>query len=143
MTDRARITDETVLARWMGLEIARMNEGVVEGRKTLTSLLTEERPAARTRGGAEYLFDRNALSRLGGGLADDLRKVLKIPILFYVTMDVRDSCYLDDEVAVRALQSLGELGEGRHLTDGRLWVSRAIAYAIARRFPTLVQFALR
>jgi len=143
MTHRPRITDESVLARWMGLEIARMNEGVVEGQRTLSSLLAEERPAARTRAGAEYLFDRGALSRLGDGLPDDLGKVLKIPILFYLAMDVPDSCYLDDATAVRALQALGELGEGRHLTDGRLWVSRAIAYAIARRYPTAVQFAVR
>lgn len=57
-------------------------------------------------------------------------------------MDVRDSCYLTDEIAVKALQALGDLGEGRRLTNGRLWVARAIAYAIARKYPTAIQFAM-
>jgi uncharacterized protein (UPF0216 family) len=34
----------------MGMEIARINDGVVAGRKSLALLLTEENPTALTRG---------------------------------------------------------------------------------------------
>ena len=57
-------------------------------------------------------------------------------------MDVRDSCSLTDGTAVKALQALGDLGDGRRLTEGRLWVARAIACAIARKDPTAIQFAM-
>lgn len=57
-------------------------------------------------------------------------------------MDIRDSCYLTDEIAVEALQALGALGEGRTLTNYQLWVALAIAYSIARKYPTAIQFAM-
>jgi uncharacterized protein (UPF0216 family) len=142
MTRRPRITEESVLTRWMGMEVARINESVVSGRKTLASLFSEEIPKAVTKGGGEYHFDRETLSALAGRLPGDIRRSLRLPILFFFDVDVRDSCYLTDEIAVKALQVLGDLREGRKLTNGRLWVARAIAYAIARKYPTAVQFVL-
>ena len=142
MTHRPRITEESVLTRWMGMEIARINDGVVAGRKTLTSLLAEEDPTAQTKAGGEYHFSRETLAALGERLNEETRKSLKLPVIFFFSMDVRDSCYLTDEIAVKAFQALGDLGEGRRLTNGRLWVARAITYAIARKYPTAIQFAM-
>ena len=142
MTSRPRITEEPVLTRWMGMEIARINDSVVAGRKTLATLLAVESPGARTKGGGEYSFGRETLATLGERLDEEIRKALKLPIIFFFDADVKDSVYLTDGVAVRALRALGELGEGRSLRDGRLWVARAIAYAIARKYPTAVQFAM-
>lgn len=142
MTYRPRITEETVLTRWMGMEIARINDSVVAGRKTLALLLTAENPRARTKGGGDYHFSREALAPLGAGLTEQTRNAPKLPIIFFFILDIRDSCYLIDETAVKALQDLGDLGFGRRLTNGRLWVARAIAYAIARKYPTAIQFAM-
>jgi malic enzyme len=75
-------------------------------------------------------------------LTEQTRNALKLPIIFFFILDIRDSCSLTDEMAVQALQALGVLGEGRRLTDGRLWVARAIAYAIARKYPAAIQFAM-
>ena len=141
MTHRPRITEESVLTRWMGMEIARINDGIVAGRRTLAELFAEEDPEAVTRGGGEYHFSRETLATLASRLPGGLRAVLKLPIIFFFDMDIRDSCYLADETAVEALRALGDLGEGRRVTGGRLWVSRAIAFAIARKYPTAVQFA--
>jgi len=142
MTRRPRITEESVFTRWMGMEARRINDSVVMRRRSLASLLSEENPRGVTRGGGGHPFDRDALSGLAEGLPEEIRKGLSLPILFFVDVDVPDSCYLTDETALRALQAHGELGEGRRIREGRLWVSRAIAYAIARKYPTLVQFVL-
>jgi uncharacterized protein (UPF0216 family) len=142
MTRRLRITEESVLTRWMGMEVARINDSVVAGRKTLAVLLAEESPGAVTRGGGEYHFSREVLSVLANRLSAEIRGTLKLPIFFFIDVDVRDSCYLADETAVQALRVLGDLGEGRRLSGGRLWVARALAYAIARKYPTAVQFAM-
>ena len=142
MTSRPRITEESVLTRWMGMEIARINDSVVAGRRSLASLLSEKDPCAVTRGGGGYHFSRETLAALGARLDEKTGKTLKLPVIFFVSPDIRDSCCLTDEIAVRALQALGDLGEGRRLTDGRLWVARAIAYAIARKYPTAIQFAM-
>jgi len=58
--------DEPVLRKWMGLEISRINDGVVKERKRLSLLLTEETPSAMTRSGREYLFDRAVLRGILG-----------------------------------------------------------------------------
>jgi len=131
-----------VLTRWMGMEIARIHDSVVGGRKTLASLLAEGSPQGRTKGGGEYHFSRETLATLAGRLPEEIKGTLKLPILFFFDMDVRDSCYLRDETAVEALRLLGDLGEGRRVTEGRLWVARAIAYDISRKYPTAVQFAM-
>ncbi|MGA2934618.1 MAG: DUF61 family protein [Methanomicrobiales archaeon] len=142
MTHRPRITEESVLTRWMGMEIARINDSVVAGHKTLAQLLAEENPKARTKGGGDHHFSRETLASLGKGLDEETWKALKLPVIFFFDMDVRDSCYLTDGIAVLALQVHGDLGEGRKLTNGRLWVARAIAYAIAKKYPTAIQFAM-
>jgi uncharacterized protein (UPF0216 family) len=142
MTHRPRITEESVLTRWMGMEIARINDSVVAVRRNLADLLAGENPRAVTRGSSEYHFSRETLSTLASQLPEEIRGSLKLPILFFFDLDIRDSCYLRDETAVEALRALGDLGEGRRVTGGRLWVSRAIAFAIARKYPTAVQFTM-
>jgi uncharacterized protein (UPF0216 family) len=142
MTHRPGITEESVLTRWMGMEIARINDSIVAGRRSLADLLSGEDPKAVTRGGGEYHFSRETLATLGSQLPEEIRGAIRLPILFFFDMDVRDSCYLRDETAVQALQDFGDLGGGRKVTEGRLWVARAIAYAIARKYPTAVQFAM-
>jgi uncharacterized protein (UPF0216 family) len=142
MTQRPRISEESVLSRWMGMEIARINDSVVAGRRSLGDLLAEEDPKALTRGGGEYHFSRETLAGIASRLPEEMRGPLKLPIIFFLDPDVRDSCYLTDEDAVKALRALGVLGGERRLTGGRLWVARALAYDIARRYPTAVQFAM-
>ncbi len=56
MTHPPRITDESVLVRWMGLEIAKMNEGVVTQRKSLAVLLAEKDPFRSPRKGTPTIF---------------------------------------------------------------------------------------
>jgi uncharacterized protein (UPF0216 family) len=142
MAYRPRPDDEGVLRRWMSIEMGKINDGIVAERKRLSTLLAEEKPSSVTRGGKAYAFDRAVIRGLGEALPDRIRDRLRLPILFFFVLDVRDSYYLNDETAVRALQLLGEIGEMREMHEGRLWVGRAIALAIMRRYPTAVQIAI-
>jgi uncharacterized protein (UPF0216 family) len=49
MTHPPRVSDESVLARWMSLEIGKINEGVARDRKILSRLLDEKVPCASTK----------------------------------------------------------------------------------------------
>ncbi|HDR74134.1 MAG TPA: DUF61 family protein [Methanoculleus sp.] len=142
MAWRPRIDEESVFLRWMGIEAARLRQGLVEDRKRLSVLLAEEEPQAVTRAGEPYRFDTEVIERFGEQVPPALHRRLRLPITFRFSPDVPGSCYLNDEAAVQALQALGEISELRRLHDGKLWVGRAIAYAIARKYPTAVQFAL-
>ena len=139
MTHPPRITDESVLARWMGLEIAKMNEGVVSQRKSLAVLLTEKDPVSVTKKGEPFHFDPSVIASLGKALPEDLQRQLRLPVLFYSSPDVPDSCMCPDETALAVFQLLGEVSSLRTFEGGRFWVSRPIAYAIMKKYPTAVQ----
>jgi uncharacterized protein (UPF0216 family) len=142
MTHPQRITDESVLTRWIGIEIAKMNEGLVKERKTLSSLLSEDTPASLTRKGEPYYFDKAVVGSLGRIVPEDLRKRLKLPILFYSSPDTPDSCSCPDATALAVLQLLGEVSALRTMQGDRFWVSRPIAYAIVNKYPTAVQIVV-
>jgi uncharacterized protein (UPF0216 family) len=142
MTHPPRITDESVLARWIGLEIARMNEGLVKERKPLFVLLAEKDPVSVTKKGDVYHFDSSVIGTLGKALPEDLQRQLRLPILFYSSPDTPDSCMCPDAPALAALQVLEEVSPLRTLQEGRFWVSRPIAYTIMKKYPTVVQIVM-
>ena len=142
MTHPPRITDDSVLARWMGLEVAKMNEGLVQERKSLFVLLAEENPASVTKKGESYSFDKGTIGLLGKSLPEELQKQLKLPALFYSSPDVPDSCSCTDVHALEALRLLNEVSTLRTMEGGRFWVSRPIAYAIMKKYPTAFQIVM-
>jgi len=142
MTHPPRISDESVLSRWMGIEIAKMNEGVVAQRKSLAALLAEKDPLSLTKKGDTFHFDPSVIATLGKALPEDLQRRLRLPILFYASPDVPDSCMCPDETALAAFQVLGEVSTLRTFEGGRFWVSRPIAYAIMKKYPTAVQIVM-
>ncbi len=142
MSWRPRIDEESVFRRWMGIEAARLRQGLVEDRKRLSVLLGEEEPQAATKAGEPYLFDKEIITLFGEQVPPVLHRRLRLPITFRFSPDVPGSCYLNDEAAVQALQALGEISGLRRMHEGKLWMGRAIAYAIGQKYPTAVQFAL-
>ena len=94
MSHPPRITDESVLVRWMGLEIAKINEGVVTQRKSLAVLLAEKNPLSITKKGDTYHFDPSVIATLGKALPDDQKRKLRLPILFYLSPDVPDRLHV-------------------------------------------------
>ncbi|MDD1653115.1 MAG: DUF61 family protein [Methanomicrobiales archaeon] len=142
MDYRPRITEESVLSRWMSLDMGRINQGIVEVRKTLAELLREENPASVTKEGKEYRFRREILVELGRKLPEPIHRRLRLPVLFRFDPDVADSCLLTDPAAVEALKELGEIGSLRQIRDGRLWMGRAIVYSLIRKYPTVIQMAM-
>lgn len=143
MSGRPSIRDESVLTRWMQLELGRMNDGVVSERKTLAQLVREDRPVSVTKAGKEYRFDREMIALLAQHLPADIHARLKLPILFFFDSTVNDSCFLADEPAFRALVLLGELSPLREMEDGRLWVGKPIVFAMMRKYPTILQIMMR
>jgi hypothetical protein len=119
-----------------------MNEGVVTQRKSLAVLLAEKDPLSVTKKGDTYHFDPSVIATLGKALPDNLKRRLRLPILFYASPDVPDSCMCPDEAALAALQVLGEVSTLRTFEGGRFWVSRPIAYAIMKKYPTAVQIVM-
>jgi hypothetical protein len=143
MTYRPDVSDESVLKKWMALEMGKINDGIVAERKRLSELLRTNRPSSITRGGTEYTFDPATIRLFGKKLPEQLHSRLKLPIIFYYDSGVADSCLLTDEAALEALQALGELSGQREFIEGRLWIGRALVFAILRKYPTVIQIMMR
>lgn len=143
MTHRPDVSDESVLRKWMALEMGKINDGIVADRKRLSELLRTDRPLSVTRGGSEYMFDPATVRLLGEKLPEQLHSRLKLPIIFFYDSGVTDSCLLTDEAALEAFQSLGELSGQREFINGKLWVGRALVFAILRKYPTVIQIMMR
>lgn len=143
MSDRrASITDDSIINRWMRMEISKINNGIVTSRKTLSQLLKEDKPSSKTKDGKEYSFKKETINELGKKLPENIQERLKLPILFFFDMQVDDSCYLGDKTALEALKILGELGNKREFNKNRLWVGKAIAYSLKMKYPTAVQIVM-
>jgi uncharacterized protein (UPF0216 family) len=143
MNGRHSISDEGVMMRWMQLELGRINLGIVKDRKKLSDLLLEERPVSVTKDGKEYRFDKDTLAAFASGIPEALQRKLRLPVLFYCSADVPDSCMVTDEVVVEVLRVKNEISPLRSFENGKLWLSKPIAYAILRKYPTLFQLVLR
>lgn len=87
----APVPDESVLRRWLQLEIGRINEGMVTERKRLSVLLREESPRTITRNDEVYRFDPGVVRVLGDALPRELHARLRLPIQFRQRIDVPDS----------------------------------------------------
>ncbi|MCQ8894676.1 MAG: DUF61 family protein [Methanolinea sp.] len=134
--------DESALRRWFGLEMRRINEGIASGRVPLRDLLQMEEPQTVTRGGMLYRFRRETLEKIASRLPRDLHGKLRLPVIFFLDIDVPDSCFLTDPVALEALQAMGELSSERKMEGGRVFIGRAIVFALMRSYPTAVQIAV-
>jgi len=135
--------DESALRRWMGLEMRKINEGIVAARVSLPTLLEMENPVTITRGGQEFRFDRNVLEKIASRLPAALCKKLRLPVVFYFDMDVPSSCFLSDSVALEALQEMGELSRERVMEGGRIFIGRAIVFDLVRSYPTAFQIMMQ
>lgn len=142
MVPERRPAGDDVLMRWMRLEVSKINEGIVTERKSLAQLLIPERPAARTKSGDEHLFDKETLTFLHDNLPKEIHYKLRLPILFFYSMNVPDSCYINDATALEALQELGDMSKMRRMQQGKLWIGRSIAYSIMKKYPTAVQIVM-
>jgi uncharacterized protein (UPF0216 family) len=139
----SEFSDESVLRKWMAIEMGRINDGVVVERPRLLTLITSDRPRSVTRGGKEYCYDRDTIHLLDEKLPPGLKAALKVPVIFYFDSNVADSCFLTDGVALECLQVLGELSRMRTMNQGKLWVGRAIVYSLMRKYPTVIQIMMR
>jgi uncharacterized protein (UPF0216 family) len=119
-----------------------MNEEVVSQRKSLAVLLAEESPVSITKKGDACHFDPSVIATLGKALPEELQRQLRLPVMFYSSPDVPDSCRFPDETALAALQVLGEVSTPRTFDGGRFRVARPIAYAIMKQYPTAVQIVM-
>jgi uncharacterized protein (UPF0216 family) len=134
--------DDSVLHRWLRLELSRLNAGIVVERISLARLLREKRPHAKTRDGNVHTFDTEILAQIGSVLSADLQEKLLVPIIFQTDIQVPGSVVLTDPVALQALQELGELSPQRSMRDGKIWIARPIAYALSGKYLTVIQIAV-
>jgi uncharacterized protein (UPF0216 family) len=133
---------ESAMERWLKIEFHSLNRNLVKQQIPIDKLLKMEIPKTVTRGGEDYMFDSQTLRMFSNSIPQIYHRRLQLPIYFYRDLRVKDSCFLSDEVAVKALKHTKDLEFGYNFSDGKLWLSRPIAFDISRKYPTLFQFVI-
>lgn len=134
--------EDSVFSRWMRTEIHKINDGIVSERKFLDELLIEEKPIAKTKSGKNHFFEIDTLNKLIEILPEHIHGKLRLPILFFLDSSINDSCYVNDLIAIEALQIMGEISKIRAIRDGKIWVGKPIAYSIMKKYPSAVQIVM-
>ena len=129
------------LDRWIGLELGRLNAGLVVDRRSLADLLVEARPACRSREGDEHPFDPAALRRLAAALTHEETQRLRLPITVFVTGDLADAGYVADELAAKALRAAEGFGPAFPYRDGRMYLPHSLAVDLVRHSGGTLQLA--
>lgn len=130
---------ESAMKKWFKFEMARINSGIVIKKKELKELVKEECPQTVAKDESVYYFNKDALLRLEKELPEKLHSI-KLPISFYISLDVRGSTYVGDNSSLMVLKHLGEAPEDAKLIDGRYWIGKALANDLMKRYPTIIQF---
>ena len=112
------------MRRWLALEYSTLNSALVTKRKTLSELLDMDEPKIITRNEKEHRFDVNTLFRIADVLSNEQKSKLKIPITFHSDVNVEDSLYIDDELAVLVLMNLDLLQIRRKRETSVQWCRR-------------------
>lgn len=136
------LNNDGVMEKWLKMEFQNINKNIVKTQVTIAELLKMEVPKTNTRSGEDYLFDIEALSDFSSMVPILYHRRLRLPIYFYKDLRVKDSCFLTDEVAGLALQKTKDLDAVYTFKDGKLWLSRPLAWEISRKYPTLFQFVV-
>lgn len=126
--------------RWIGLELGRLNAGLVVEKKTLARLVQEPEPACRTREGDPYPFDRQALGRFAAVLTGEETATLRLPLTLTVRGD-SDDAILTDELGAKALRAVEKFDRAFAFRDGRMALPHSLAIDMARRHGGVLQLA--
>ena len=127
--------------RWLGLELGRINAGLVVQRKSLAQLRKEDRPACVTRDGGEHMFDRAALDRLAAAVTGDEAEDLRLPITLFATGELQDHVYVSEELAAKALRALENYGAAFPFRGGRMYLPHSLAVDLIYRSGGTIQLA--
>lgn len=125
--------------KWIGYELTRLNAHVVTRKKSLATLLEEEKPHCVSRSGEAHHIDRSVLERLASFLTTEERSVLRLPISLVFTVDPGDECYIDDEVGARCIRLVEGFGTAYPLRDGRMWLPNSLAISLLSRYGGAIQ----
>lgn len=140
--ERPGITDESVMLRWMKLELGKINRDLVSNRIPLAELLSSDTPAALTKAGDQYPFKKEVLQALKERLPPGLQRRLRLPVHCYFDSTVSGSCLINDSVAIEALQVLEEISTLRVPDEGRLWIGMPIMFDIMKKYPSVFQVVM-
>ena len=133
--------NEKVMERWMALELADLGRSMVVKRQTVSKLLGMDEPKVVNRAKEDHIIDGSVLRRIGDVLNESELERLRIPITFHSDLQVEQSLFLDDELAVDTLKRLDALNPLYEVRNGRLWISHAVVLELKTRWPTVSQIS--
>ena len=123
----------------MERESRSLNAGLVTSTKTLAALLSEERPACRTREGDEWPIDRTVLERIATASRHGEADALRLPIQLRFSSELVDTCYIADELAATVLRRVEGFEPAFPFREGRMILPVSLGVDLVSRYKGAIQ----
>jgi uncharacterized protein (UPF0216 family) len=127
------------LKKWMKLEAKGLNDRLVIKRKNLERLIEEDEPVCSTRDKNRHEFDKMVLQKLADTVPEAKHSQLMLPVNVFVDLNVKNQCYVEDELGAETIRSLEDFGRAFQFRDGRMWLPLSLAVELVGRYRTAVQ----
>ncbi|HYS71989.1 MAG TPA: DUF61 family protein [Thermoplasmata archaeon] len=129
--------DPRVVDVWMRWEFDKLNAGIVQRPRTLSSLLRGE--TLQTREGEAYHVERPILERLAAACSSEEAGRLRLPVSVHFSADVADAAFVIDALAADVLRRLEGWGPAYPFRDGRMWLPHSLAVDLLFRYGGALQ----
>jgi len=125
--------------RWVERESRNLNASLVTAKKSLETLLREERPSCRTRDGEEWPIDREGLERLAAACGPGEAEALRLPLAVHFSSDLSDACYITDAIAAEVLRKAEGFGPAYPFREGRMYLPLSLGVDLVSRYKGAIQ----
>jgi len=125
--------------RWVERESRNLNAGLVTAKKSLETLLREERPSCRTRDGDDWPIDRDQLRRLAAACGPGEAEALRLPLTVHFSSDLDDACYITDAIAATVLRKAEGFGPAYPFREGRMYLPLSLGVDLVSRYKGAIQ----
>ncbi|TLZ58052.1 MAG: DUF61 family protein [Methanobacteriota archaeon] len=125
--------------RWVERESRNLNASLVTAKKSLETLLREERPSCRTRDGEEWPIDREGLERLAAACDPGEAEALRLPLAVHFSSDLSDACYITDGIAATVLRRAEGFGPAYPFREGRMYLPLSLGVDLVSRYKGAIQ----
>jgi len=125
--------------RWMERESRNLNAGLVTAKKSLETLMREDRPSCRTRDGEEWPIDRAGLTRLAAACGPGEAEVLRLPLAVHFSSELEDACYITDDIAAAVLRKAEGFGPAYPFREGRMYLPLSLGVDLVSRYKGAIQ----
>ncbi|MEF8832732.1 MAG: DUF61 family protein [Candidatus Thermoplasmatota archaeon] len=119
-------------------QLKTLNTGMVSQKKSLKTLLKEEKPSVKKRDGEKHSFEKDHLKEVDEHVPIHKKDELKLPIVVY-NDPALDRCYVKAKIEGTVVKKMVGL-ESKTVRRDKTWFSKPLIAEMIREYDDIFQF---